>query len=316
MTQTSERAYLNGLQHILDNGRDVGQERTGIGRRKVLAYQMRFPMSEGFPLMTTKKVPFKNIVTELLWFLSGDTNIRNLVLNNNPIWNEWPFQKWLKTNGLEAQFPKYTDEWQDQKSEFIDKIRNDEAFAKKWGELGPVYGHQWINYGATKNEDGSYNKDGINQIARAIDLIKNKPSDTRIIVDAWNPEENDLVDLPPCHTIFFMTVIDGHLSLHMVMRSADAFLGVPFNIASYALLLQMLAQVTGTIADELIVTCHDFHLYFNQFEQAREQLQNEPFPLPTIKLNPEIKNIFDFKLEDIELVNYESHKAIKAQVAV
>ena len=316
----SEDQYLNGLKVIMEHGEDLLGDRTGIGRRKLMGYQMKFMLEDGFPILTTKKVAFKTLSKELLWFLKGSTNIEELVHGNVKIWNEWPCAKWMKENNIVINHPlgsdAYKAEWSKHLATFVERIKTDHDFAMQWGELGPVYGKQWRNFGATKNADGSYNNDGVDQISKAIEMIKNDPTSTRIIISGWHPGEVDDVALPPCHTFFKFTVINGKLFCHMWMRSADAFLGVPFNIASYALLTHMMAQVTDLIPYQLTVTYDDIHVYLNQLEQVEEQLSRTPEKMPTLKLNTDVKSIFDFKIEDIELIGYNPQEAIKAEVAV
>ena len=279
------RQYLNLLDHILQTGGDKG-DRTGTGTRSVFGHQMRFDLSEGFPLLTTKKVHFRSIVIELLWFLKGDTNVQYLQDNKVSIWDEWS------------------------------TAEQTARFGRPAGELGPVYGHQWRNFGATKKADGSYNSDGFDQISWLVNEIKTNPNSRRLIVSGWNPNEASQVALPPCHTLFQFFVQDGKLSCQLYQRSADVFLGVPFNIASYARLPHIIVQVCGLGVGDFVWTGGDTHLYSNHFEQAKLQLTREPLPLCQLKLNPEIDHIFDFKFEDIEIVDYQSHPAIKAAVAV
>lgn len=279
------RQYLDLLQHILEHGGDKG-DRTGTGTRSVFGHQMRFDLSKGFPLLTTKKVHFRSIVVELLWFLKGDTNVKYLQDNKVTIWDEWA------------------------------TAEQTARFGRPAGELGPVYGHQWRNFGATQNEDGSYQQNGFDQISWLINEIKTNPNSRRLIVSGWNPKEASQVALPPCHTLFQFFVQNGKLSCQLYQRSADVFLGVPFNIASYALLTHMIAQVCDLQVGDFVWTGGDTHLYANHFEQARLQLDRDPLELCQLKLNPEVKSIFDFKFEDIEIINYHSHPAIKAPVAV
>jgi len=279
------RQYLDLLQHILEHGGDKG-DRTGTGTRSVFGHQMRFDLSKGFPLLTTKKVHFRSIVVELLWFLKGDTNVKYLQDNKVTIWDEWA------------------------------TAEQTARFGRPAGELGPVYGHQWRNFGATQNEDGSYQQNGFDQISWLINEIRTNPNSRRLIVSGWNPKEASQVALPPCHTLFQFFVQNGKLSCQLYQRSADVFLGVPFNIASYALLTHMIAQVCDLQVGDFVWTGGDTHLYANHFEQARLQLDRDPLELCQLKLNPEVKSIFDFKFEDIEIINYHSHPAIKAPVAV
>ena len=279
------KQYLELLTRILETGGDKG-DRTGTGTRSVFGHQMRFDLSAGFPLLTTKKVHMKSIIHELLWFLKGDTCVDYLQANGVSIWDEWA------------------------------TAEQTARFGRAEGELGPVYGHQWRNFGASKNADGAYNADGFDQITWLINEIKTNPNSRRLIVSGWNPAEAGQVALPPCHTLFQFFVIDGKLSCQLYQRSADVFLGVPFNIASYALLTHMIAQVCELDVGEFIWTGGDTHLYSNHFEQAKLQLSREPLPLCQLKLNPDIKDIFDFGFDDITIENYQSHPAIKAAVAV
>lgn len=271
--------YLDLLDHILENGSTKG-DRTGTGTTSCFGYQMRFDLSEGFPVLTTKKLHLKSIIHELLWFLKGDTNINYLKENGVRIWDDW---------------------------------------ADENGDLGPVYGHQWRNW----------NSEDLDQIAEVVETIKNNPNSRRMIVTAWNPSvlpvgsesfaenvKNGKAALPPCHAFFQFYVSDGKLSCQLYQRSADTFLGVPFNIASYALLTMMMAQVCGLEAGDFIHTFGDVHLYSNHIEQAKTQLQRAPKQLPTMKMNPNVKSIFDFKFEDFELVDYNPDAHIKAAVSI
>lgn len=300
------KVYHDLLKKILADGTQKG-DRTGTGTKSIFGYQMRFDLSQGFPLLTTKKVFTKGIIHELLWFLKGETNIKYLVENDVKIWNDWPFQSYLKQNNLEEKFPKYSDEWQSEMISFVNKIKTDDDFAQKWGELGPVYGKQWRDF------------EGIDQISDLINDIKTNPNSRRLIVSAWNPKEIPVMaksGLPPCHTIFQFYVADGKLSCQLYQRSADVFLGVPFNIASYALLTHMIAQVCNLEVGDFVHTFGDAHIYSNHEEQVNLQLSREFRTLPTLELNPDIKSIFDFKYEDISIKNYDPAPAIKAQVAV
>ena len=267
--KTIMRAYLDLLNHILEQG-SVKDDRTGTGTISTFGYQMRFDLSEGFPLVTTKKTHLKSIIHELLWFIKGDTNVRYLQENGVRIWNEW---------------------------------------ADENGDLGPVYGKQWRSWGCG---DGHT----IDQLAEVIEQIKTNPDSRRLIVNAWNVGELEDMALPPCHMFFQFYVNDGKLSCQLYQRSADSFLGVPFNIASYALLTMMVAQVTGLEPGEFIHTIGDAHIYLNHLEQVKEQLSRTPYPLPQMKLNPNIKNIEDFTYEDFELVGYEAHPHIAGKVSV
>ncbi len=261
------KQYLDLLQDIMDNGQDA-DNRTGIYARKVFGRQMRFDLNDGFPLVTTKKVYLRAIIHELIWLLSGNTNIKYLHDNNVTIWDEW---------------------------------------ADENGDLGPVYGHQWRNF----------NSQGIDQIKDVIERIKKNPQDRRLIVTAWNPAQIEQMALPPCHCFFqFDVTPDGRLNCQLYQRSCDMFLGVPFNIASYSLLTMMVAQVCGLKPGEFVHTLGNAHIYSNHFDQVRLQLSRRPYPLPQMKINPDIKDIDDFKFEDFELVNYQCHPAIKGDVAV
>ena len=273
------KQYHDLIKHVLKNGNEKG-DRTGTGTKSVFGYQMRFDLSQGFPMVTTKKLHLKSIIYELLWFLKGDTNINYLQENGVRIWNEWADEK---------------------------------------GDLGPVYGQQWRNW----------NSEEIDQISEIIETLKKNPNSRRMLVSAWNPSvlpdtsksfsenvANNKAALPPCHAFFQFYVANGKLSCQLYQRSADIFLGVPFNIASYALLTMMIAQVCGYEAGDFIHTFGDAHIYNNHMEQVQLQLSREPRELPTMKINPEVKSIFDFTFEDFSLENYDPHPAIKGKVAV
>lgn len=298
--------YHDLMKHILDHG-VMKENRTGINTLSVFGYQMRFNLQEGFPLVTTKKVHLKSIIHELLWFIAGDTNIRYLVKNGVNIWNEWPFQNYLVQNNLAEKLPKYSEEWKAELQNFKSQIIENEDFANKWGELGPVYGRQWRNF------------EGVDQIKGLLEDLKAKPDSRRHIISAWNPKDIPVMaksGLPPCHTLFQFYVADNKLSCQLYQRSADVFLGVPFNIASYALFTMMIAQVCDLQLGDFVHTFGDAHLYENHLDQTREQLSRDFRPLPQMKINSEIKNLFDFTFEDFELENYNPHPAIRAQVAV
>ena len=313
------KQYLDFLQHILDNGQDKS-DRTGVGTRSVFGYQMRFDLSEGFPLLTTKKVPFGLIKSELLWFLKGDTNIRYLLENNNHIWDEWAFKRWVESDayqgpdmtdfGLRADAdPEFKKIYQEVKQEFCQRVLEDDDFAKEFGELGNVYGKQWRHW-------ESREVDAIDQIANIIDQLKHNPDSRRIILSAWNPEDVPDMALPPCHTMSQFYVQDGKLSCQLYQRSGDAFLGVPFNIASYALLTHLLAREAGLEVGDYVHTFGDAHIYNNHFDQVNEQLSRQPLDLPTLEIGGEGKSIFDLEKDDIKVKGYKAHDAIKAPVAV
>ena len=306
MVNTQEQGYLDLLQELLDAG-SIKDDRTGVGTISKFGHQLRFDLNEGFPLLTTKKVFLKGITHELIWFLNGETNIKYLVDNDVKIWNEWPFTAYLKKNNLESEFPRYSEKWTEKLNWFIEQIKNDIEFAKKWGELGPVYGKQWRDF------------NGFDQITWIVNEIKKNPNSRRLIVSAWNApeiEEMAKAGLPPCHTMFQFYVKDGKLSCQLYQRSADVFLGVPFNIASYALLTMMVAHVTGLKPGEFVHTFGDVHIYKNHIEQVKEQLLRKPKKLPTLKIKGNPKDIFSFKYEDFELLDYNPDPAIKAPVAV
>ncbi len=279
------RQYLDLLRAILERGTPK-TDRTGTGTRSLFGYQMRFDLAEGFPLVTTKKVHLKSIVHELLWFVRGETNVRSLQEAGVTIWDEWAT-------------PEQT-----------------ARFGRPAGDLGPVYGHQWRNFGATPRGDGTFERDGFDQLAELLRQIRERPDSRRLVVTGWNPREADQVALPPCHTLFQFYVAEGRLSCQLYQRSADVFLGVPFNIASYALLTQMVAQVTGLAPGEFVHTFGDVHLYANHLEQAQLQLTREPRPLPTMHLDPSVTDLFAFRYEHFRLEGYDPHPAIKAEVAV
>lgn len=314
-----EEAYLALGRKILDEGH-LKEDRTGTGTRSIFGYQMRFDLSKGFPILTTKRVPFGLIKSELLWFLNGDTNIRYLLQHNNHIWDEWAFDRYIKSD--DYQGPDMTDfgrrvlvddafkeNYEKEHKEFCNKILSDDAFAVKYGELGNIYGAQWRHW---ETKEGGF----IDQLRNVIEMIKTTPDSRRLIVSAWNPEDVPSMALPPCHTMFQFYVNDGKLSCQLYQRSGDVFLGVPFNIASYALLTHLIAHETGLEVGDFVHTLGDAHLYTNHIDQMNEQLSRDIRSFPTLKLNKEKKSVFDFDMEDIVLEGYDPHPAIKAPIAV
>jgi len=307
-----DESYLELLEHLIKNG-NIKTDSTGTGTKSVLGYQMRFNLEDGFPLLTTKKVPIKMIIHELIWFLRGDTNLKYLAENNVHIWDEWPYKAYLKKNNLHIPSSD-SEEWKTGIKDFIEKIKNDEIFAKENGNLGPIYGYQWRNWPTPNGQH-------IDQIKNIIEQIKKSPDSRRMIVSAWNVadiEEMAKAGLPPCHCLFQFYVANGKLSCQLYQRSCDTFLGVPFNIASYALLVMMIAQITGLQPGEFVWTGGDVHLYNNHIEQAHVQLarKNKIRKLPIMKINPTIKNLEDFTINDFELEGYDPHPAISAPIAV
>lgn len=296
------------LKDILKNG-TISKDRTGTGTKKVFGRMLKFDLSKGFPLLTTKKVWFHGVKEELLWFIRGERNLRSLVLNGVNIWNEWPFQRYLVSKKLDKKFLKYTPEWKDEMSKFIEKIKSNKSFAKKYGDLGPVYGFQWRNWkGRGKNI--------VDQLSAAINDIKNNSDSRRIIVTAWDPSVLSDVALPPCHLYFQFQVVGKKLNCFIVQRSVDTFLGLPFNIASYALLTEVIAKVTGKVAGELTMALADTHLYLNHFKQAKEQIKRKPRHLPKLKINKKLVSIDKIDSSWIEVIDYEPHDTIKAPISV
>ncbi len=289
------KQYLELAKFVMKNGEER-KDRTSTGTKSIFGYQMRFDLSEGFPLLTTKQVYYKGIIHELLWFLTGSTNIRPLVDNNVRIWNEWPYVKFTKSSDFNGESIE----------EYVEKIKCDLEFADKHGDLGPVYGKQWRDFF------------GIDQISEVIEEIKNNPFSRRLIVMAYNPAQVSDMALPPCHSFFqFYVSSDGKkLSLQLYQRSADIFLGVPFNIASYALLLMMVARVTGLEAYEFVHTLGDAHIYNDHFQQINTQLSRAPYKLPKLIIKRDVKDIFDFKYEDFEIVDYQHHPKLVGKVSV
>ena len=296
------KQYLDLLRRIKDEG-VVKSDRTGTGTKSVFGHQMRFDLSEGFPLLTTKKVFLKGVIHELLWFLSGDTNIKYLVENGVHIWDNDAYRYYNELCIKHGVLPV-------SREDFLAAAGVESPIeGYRFGDLNHVYGYQWRHW--DKSEEGSF----VDQVAQVIETIKKNPDSRRMIVSAWNVAEVEDMALPPCHVLFQFYVADGRLSCQLYQRSADTFLGVPFNIASYALLTMMIAQVCGLKAGEFVHTLGDTHLYLNHLEQVDEQLSREPRPLPTMHLNPEVKSVFDFRYEDFTLEGYDPHPTIKAPMS-
>ena len=294
------KQYLDMCQYILDNGEDR-DDRTGTGTRSVFGYQTRYDLRDGFPLMTTKKMFLRPIAEELLWFIQGNTNIKYLIDRNVKIWNEWPYET----------FKKSEDYHNETMEEFVEKIKSLDAFdpfVLKYGELGPVYGRQWRDF----------NDQGIDQVSELVNSLVNNPFSRRHIICAWNPAQIDKMALPPCHAFlqFYVSADKQYLSCQLYQRSADTFLGVPFNIASYALMTEMLAQVCGYKAKEFVHTIGDAHIYKDHFDVVREQISREPLPKCKLVLNKDVKSIFDFTIDDIKIEDYQCHGKLVGKVSV
>lgn len=315
----NEQAYLQLCEDILENGFKK-DDRTNTGTYSMFGKQIRFDLQDGFPLLTTKRVAFRLIASELLWFLKGDTNIRYLLEHNNNIWNEWAFQKWIESEeydgpdmsnfGIRSQQDEaFKEVYVEKMNEFKERILTDDAFAERFGDLGFVYGKQWRHWETSSSET-------IDQIKDVIHSIKTNPDSRRHIVSAWNPEDIPHMALPPCHTLFQFYVVDGKLSCQLYQRSADVFLGVPFNIASYALLTHLIAKECGLEVGEFVHTFGDVHIYSNHVEQVKLQLSREKKSLPTLSINTDKDSIFDYDVDDFEIEDYDPHPAIKAPVAV
>ena len=307
------KQYHELLENIMQNGEE-SDDRTGVGTKSIFGTQTRYNLADGFPLVTTKKTFLRGIVVELIWLIRWETNIKYMVDRKVWIWNEWPFQNYLKHNNLEEQFPKYSKAWIAEKEKFIEKIRSfpaDDEFVVKYGDLGPVYGKQWRNF----------NWEWVDQLRKVVVRIKTNPECRRLIVSAWNPAMVEDMLLPPCHAFFQFHVNQKKktLDLQLYQRSADTFLGVPFNIASYSTLLMLIAKITGYTPWTFVHTIGDAHIYKNHFNQVQEQLSRTPFDLPELKILKNIQTLEDIEQlewEDFELVNYRSHATIKAPIAV
>lgn len=313
------KQYLELLEKIKQEGIEKS-DRTGTGTKSIFGYQMRFDLSKGFPILTTKRVPFGLIKSELLWFIKGDTNIRYLLQHNNHIWDEWAFKRYVESPDYTGedmtdfgrrslQDPVFKEVYEKELETFCQRILNEDDFAAKYGELGNIYGSQWRHWKTTQGET-------IDQLAQLIEMLKTSPDSRRLIVSAWNPEDVPSMALPPCHTMFQFYVADGKLSCQLYQRSADVFLGVPFNIASYALLTHLIANEVGLEVGEFVHTLGDAHLYLNHLEQVDLQLSRETYELPQLVLKHPEKSLYDLEVSDVVLEGYECHPTIKAPIAV
>ncbi len=313
------KQYLELLEKIKQEGIEKS-DRTGTGTKSIFGYQMRFDLSKGFPILTTKRVPFGLIKSELLWFIKGDTNIRYLLQHNNHIWDEWAFKRYVESPDYTGedmtdfgrrslQDPVFREVYEKELETFCQRILNEDDFAAKYGELGNIYGSQWRHWKTTQGET-------IDQLAQVIEMLKTSPDSRRLLVSAWNPEDVPSMALPPCHTMFQFYVADGKLSCQLYQRSADVFLGVPFNIASYALLTHLIANEVGLEVGEFVHTLGDAHLYLNHLEQVDIQLSRETYELPQLVLKHPEKSLYDLEVSDVVLEGYECHPTIKAPIAV
>ena len=313
------KQYIELLEKIKQEGIEKS-DRTGTGTKSIFGYQMRFDLSKGFPILTTKRVPFGLIKSELLWFIKGDTNIRYLLQHNNHIWDEWAFKRYVESADYTGedmtdfgrrslQDPVFKEVYEKELETFCQRILNEDDFAAKYGELGNIYGSQWRHWKTTQGET-------IDQLAQVIEMLKTTPDSRRLLVSAWNPEDVPSMALPPCHTMFQFYVADGKLSCQLYQRSADVFLGVPFNIASYALLTHLIANEVGLEVGEFVHTLGDAHLYLNHLEQVDLQLSRETYELPQLVLKHPEKSLYDLEVSDVVLEGYECHPTIKAPIAV
>ncbi len=296
------RPYLDLLRHVLKNGQEH-HDRTGTGTIRVFGYQMRFPLQDGFPICTTKRVWFRGLACELLWFLSGSTNIKPLVDEGISIWTAWPLKRYLEDQKLKLPSTGSA-EWGQHQNEFEERIRTQEGFADQWGDLGPVYGKQWRSFF------------GFDQIRSIMESLRENPESRRHIVSAWNPRELDQMSLPPCHMFFQFSVAGNQLSCQLYIRSNDLFLGAPFNIAQYALLAHLVAHQVGLEPGDLVYTIGDAHVYLNHLTQVTEQLEREPYPLPKLRILRKPETLFGYVYGDFALEEYRYHPAIKAPVSV
>ncbi len=318
-TYTGEKAYIELCKHVLKTG-NKRSDRTNTGTYSVFGHQMRFDLQEGFPLLTTKRVPFHLVASELLWFMKGDTNIRYLLQHKNRIWNEWAFKKWVESDdyagpdmtdfGNRSQVDEsFKEQYDEQMKRFEQQMLEDASFAKSYGDLGMIYGKQWRKWETRQG-------DTIDQLKDVIEAIKTNSTSRRHIVSAWNPEDVPHMALPPCHTLFQFYVADGKLSCQLYQRSADIFLGVPFNIASYALLTHLIAHECGLEVGEFVHTLGDAHIYKNHVEQVKTQIKRELRSLPNLIINKDKSSVFDFDVDDFSIEGYDPHPAIKATIAV
>jgi thymidylate synthase len=328
------KQYLELLQHVLDKGKVRG-DRTGTGTISTFGYQNRYNLQEGFPLPTTKEINIPSIVSELVWFLRGDSNIRFLLENKNNIWNEWAFKKWVSSSDYTgpdmnnfghriSSEPGFKEIYQVQLKIFKKNILEDREFAEKYGDLGPVYGKQWRSWlnphalisNGELDSEVTTEKETIDQIEWVVNEIKRNPNSRRLIVSAWNVADIERMELPPCHCLFQFYVEEGKLSCQLYQRSADSFLGVPFNIASYALLTHMIAHVCDLEVGEFIHTFGDLHIYLDHVEQVNKQLSRTPTALPTLRIKRKVDSIFGFNVDDFEFIGYDPQPAIRAKVSV